>query len=181
MWEPTCDDRRGRPEIPADARIEGRLIAARTPGMKEDPYLFTTLQESAEEVIALYRERWHIETDLRSIKEQVRLHTAAKSPKMIACELPIAIAGYNLVRAVMTEAARHVGVEPRRLSFSRARSAFWAFARAVAHTDSDQKFDHHWQLLIRIIGQCKLYNRHRPPAPRAVWPKPQNFPERKAQ
>jgi putative transposase len=182
VWEPTRDDRRSHPDLPADARIEGRLVVGRPEGMQEDLYLFTTLDEPAEEVIALYKERWTIETDLRSIKEQVRLHTiAAQSPRMIACELFMAITSYNLIRAVMTEAARQVDVEPRSLSFSRSRSAFWAFARAVAHTDSTEEFDRHWRLLLRSIGQCKLYKRRRSPAPRAVWPKRQNFPHRKVQ
>ena len=148
--------------------------------MEEDLYLFTTLTEPAEEVVALYRERWNIETDLLSIKDEVRLHTIeAKSPKMVACELLLAIASYNLIRAVMTEAARQINVEPRDLSFARSRSAFWAFARAVAHSDSEAEFDRHWRLLIRIIGQSKLYRRKRPTAPREVWPKRQNFPSRK--
>jgi hypothetical protein len=180
VWEPTRQDRQGYPDIPADARIEGRLIAARPEGMKEELYLFTTLEEPAEELIALYGERWNIETDLRSIKEQVRLHTIeAQSPKMVACEVLIAIAGYNLIRTVMAEAARHVGVEPRELSFSRSRAAFQAFARAVAHTVSAEEFDRHWRLLIRIVGQCRLYQRQRPSAPREVWHKRQNFPSRK--
>jgi putative transposase len=182
VWEPTREDQQGHPAIPADARIEGRLIAARPEGTKEDLYLFTTLEEPAEEVIALYGERWNIETDLRSIKEQVRLHTIeAKSPKMVACELLMAIASYNLIRTVMAEAARHVGVEPRELSFSRSRNAFWAFARAVAHTESAEEFDRHWRLLIRIVGQYRLYQRQRPSAPREVWHKRQNFPSRKVQ
>jgi hypothetical protein len=181
-WEPSRDDRRGHPSIPADGRIEGRLIVARPEGMNEDLYLFTTLDEPAAEVVSLYGERWNIETDLRSIKEQVRLHTiTAQSPRMVACELLTAIASYNLIRAVMTEAARHVNVEPRSLSFSRSRNAFWAFARAVAHTASAEVFDHHWRLLIRMIGQFKLYKRHRPPAPRTIWHRSQNFPYRKAQ
>jgi len=150
--------------------------------MPEDLYLFTTLEQPAEEVVALYKDRWNIETDLRSIKEQVRLHTIeAQSPKMVACELFVAIAGYNLIRAVMSEAARQTGVEPRDLSFSRSRNAFWAFARAVAHTESVEEFQQHWRLLIRFIGQCKLYKRHRSPAPRAVWHKRQSFPNRKVQ
>ena len=180
VWEPTREDRRSHPDLPADARIEGRLIVTRLAHMEEDLYLFTTLTEPAEEVVALYRERWNIETDLLSIKDEVRLHTIeAKSPKMVACELLLAIASYNLIRAVMTEAARQINVEPRDLSFARSRSAFWAFARAVAHTDSEAEFERQWKLLIRIIGQSKLYRRKRPTAPREVWPKRQNFPNRK--
>lgn len=182
VWEPTREDRRAHPQMPADARIEGRLIVVRPEDMKEDLYLFTTLDEPMEQVIALYKERWNIETDLRSLKEQVRLHTIpARSPHLVACELLLAIASYNLIRAVMAEAAQQVAVEPRRLSFSRSRAAFRAFARAVAHTDSTEEFDRHWRILIRSLGQCKLPKRHRPPAPRVVWHKRQNFPSRKVQ
>lgn len=136
-WEPTREDRQRHPGLPAVARTEGRLIVARPKGMEENLYLFTTLEEPAEKIVALYAERWKIETDLRSIKEQVRLHTIeAQSPKMAACELLMAIASYNLIRMVMSQAAKQAGLEPRQLSFSRSRAAFWAFARAVAYTQS---------------------------------------------
>lgn len=129
---------------------------------------------------SLYRERWNIETDLRSLKEQVRLHAIpARSPDLVASELLIAIASYNLIRAVMAEAAQQINTEPRRLSFSRSRESFWAFARAVAHVDSREKFEYHWRLLMRSVSQYKLPKRHRPSAPRVIWPKPQTFPTRK--
>ena len=182
IWEPSRDDRRAHPDLPAEARIEGRLIVSRTEETKETLCLFTMLEEPAEQVLSLYKERWNIETDLRSLKEQVRLHTIpARSPDLVASELLMAIAAYNLIRAVMAEAAQQINIEPRRLSFSRSREAFWAFARAVAHVDSAEKFEYHWRLLLRSLTQSKLPKRHRPPAPRAVWPKPQNFPKRKVQ
>jgi hypothetical protein len=181
VWQPSRDDLRAHPEITAEAHVEGRLIVTPTADTKEILYLFTTLQVPAETVVALYKERWLIETDLRSLKEQVRLHTIpARSPHLVACELLLAIAGYNLIRAVMSEAARQISIEPRRLSFARSREAFWAFARAVAHVDSPEKFEHHWRLLLRSLSPCKLPKRHRPPAPRVVWPKPHGFPKRKA-
>jgi hypothetical protein len=180
LWQPTRDDRRAHPELPAGASIPGRVIVVQIAGTKEVLCLFTTLKETAEEVAAIYKERWNIETDLRSLKEQVRLHTIpARSPDLVANELLIAIASYNLIRAVMSEAARQIDMEPRRLSFSRSREAFWAFARAVAHIDSAQEYERHWKLLIRSVGQSKLPKRNRPTAPRAVWPKPQGFPKRK--
>jgi putative transposase len=177
IWEPSRDDRRGHPDLPVAARIEGRLIVAQLEKVKEILYLFTTLEESAEQIVSLYKERWNIETDLRSLKEQVRLHTIpARSPDLVASELLIAIASYNLIRAVMAEAAQAINIEPRRLSFSRCREAFWAFARAVAHTDSPEKFEYHWRLLMRSLSQSKLPKRNRPPAPRLVWQKPHTFP-----
>jgi hypothetical protein len=179
-WEPSRDDRRTHPALPTEARVDGRLIVAQPEGAKEILYLFTTLEEPNEQVASLYQERWNIETDLRSLKEQVRLHTIpARSPNLVASELLIAIASYNLIRAVMAEAAQQISIEPRRLSFSRSRESFRAFARAVAHVDSEEKFEYHWRLLLRSLSQCKLPKRHRPPAPRVIWPKPQTFPTRK--
>ena len=49
----TREDRRSHPDPPAEARIEGRLIVTRPAHMKEDLYLFTTLTEPAEQVVAL--------------------------------------------------------------------------------------------------------------------------------
>jgi hypothetical protein len=179
-WQPSREDRRNRPELPAQASISGRFIVIRPEGAKEDLYLFTTLTEPVEQLAALYQERWNIETDLRSLKEQVRLHTiAARSPELVASELLIAVASYNLIRAAMADAARRFNMDPRRLSFSRSQDAFSAFLHAVAYVDTEEQFDHHWRILIRSISQCKLPQRHRPSAPRAVWPKPQTFPTRK--
>jgi hypothetical protein len=180
LWQPSRDDLRAHPELSAEARIDGRLIVVQSMDGKEILYLFTTLEEPVETVAALYKERWHIETDLRSLKEQVRLHTIpARSPDLVACELLIAIAAYNLIRTAMSVAARQVGIEPRRISFSRSREAFQAFARAVAHVNSEPEFERHWKLLLRSIGQCKLPKRNRPSAPRVVWHKPNGFPARR--
>jgi hypothetical protein len=182
IWEPSRDDRRAHPDLPVAARIAGRLIVRRTDGIREILYLFTMLEEPAEQVASLYKERWRIETDLRSLKEQVRLHTIpARSPDLVVSELLMAIAAYNLIRAVMTEAAQQINIDPRRLSFSRSREAFWAFARAAANVDSEEQFEYHWRLLLRSLSQSKLPQRNRPSAPRAVWPKLQHFPTRKVQ
>jgi hypothetical protein len=64
----------------------------------EPLYLFTTLEDPAETIAGLYKERWLIETDLRSLKEQVKLHSiSAKTPQMAATELLLAVAAYNLI------------------------------------------------------------------------------------
>jgi hypothetical protein len=181
-WEPSPSDRRSHPKLPGDASVKGRLIVVHPEGFQEPLYLFTTLDEPAHQMAELYKERWNIETDLRSLKEQVRLHTIpARSPDLVAVELLIAIAGYNFIRAVMEEAALRIGHDPRRLSFSRSREAFYAFTRAVAHLDNQQEFDSHWELLLHSLTQCKLPKRNRPPAPRVVWPKPHGFPPHKNQ
>ena len=82
-------------------------------------YLFTTLDWPADQIIELYGRRWNIETDLRSLKRTVRLHhVTAKSTDMMEKELLVAIAAYNLVRAVMCLAAKRNNLDPRQLSFA---------------------------------------------------------------
>src|SRR5262249_51819965 len=159
-------------DLPAEAQVKGRLIVATGESGGEPLYLFTTLDEPAENIAGLYRQRWHIETDLRSLKEQVKLHSiSAKTPQIAAVELLLAVKASNVIRGVMGEAPRQIGIEPRRLSFSRSQAAFWAFTRAVSQPVSEEKFTHHWNLLLRSLTQCKLPNRNRPSQPRAVWGK----------
>jgi len=179
-WRASKTDLRAHPELPPDAGLKGRLIALQPAAAEEPLYLFTTLQESIETTASLYKQRWHIETDLRSLKEQMKLHSiTAKTPDMAASELLLAVAAYNLIRAVMQEAALQAGVEPRRLSYSRSQACFWPFTRAVSASCTSEQFEYHWKRLIRSLGQCKLPNRSRPSAPRSVWPKRSAFPLRK--
>jgi transposase len=86
-------------------------------------YLFTTLQLPVEQIIELYGRRWNIETDLRSLKKEVRLRELrSKSPQMIAKEVIACVMAYNLIRTVQLAAAELVGIEPRQLSFSRVQA-----------------------------------------------------------
>jgi hypothetical protein len=180
VWEATRADQMKHKDLPEEAKVRGRLIVVEGEMGSELLYLFTTLGETPEVVAELYKERWHIETDLRSLKEQVRLHSiSAKTPQMAATELLLAVAAYNLIRTVMGEAAKQANVEPRRLSFSRSQASFWAFTRAVSQRCSPEKFEYHWKLLLRALGQCKLPNRKRPSAPREIWGKRPGFPFRK--
>jgi len=181
LWTPSKHDLGAHPEIPAEASIAGRLVAVKPPDAKQILYLFTTLQEPVEELTSLDYERWTIETDLRTLKEQVRLHQIeARSPDMVARELFLAVATWNLIRAVMQQAAKQADVEPRRLSFSRARAALLAFAQASAHQRSSQQQDRGWQLVLESVAQCKLPKRNRPSTPRLVWSRAQPFPKRNA-
>ena len=73
--------------------------------------LFTTASLPAEEVVALDKLRWNLETDLRSLKRTVNLHHIyAKSQDIFEKELLMAISAYNFVRAVMCTAARRKAI-----------------------------------------------------------------------
>jgi putative transposase len=104
IWKPSRWDRKAHPELPADAEVKGRVIVAQLVSGTETEllYLFTTLDLPAEEVLEIYGRRWYVETDLRSLKTTIHLHQlTSQSVSMMEKELVMAIAAYNIVRAVM--------------------------------------------------------------------------------
>lgn len=184
-WRPSREDRRAHPDLPAEAVVRGRLIVAHVVGEDGKPlnlYLFTTLEEPLEILVALYRRRWHIELDIRSLKQTLRMHSlSSKTPEMAAKELLLAIAGYNLVRSVQMAAARQSNVEPRRLSFSRVQAVVMTALPRLATTTDTAEWQMEYQRVLRWAAQGKLPNRTRPRSyDRAVWGKGATFPRRKS-
>ncbi len=183
LWTASRWDGGKRRRVPAEAAIEGRLIAARVGRGKSKQwlYLFTTLDLPAEEIVKLYGRRWNIETDLRSLKRTVRLHhITAKSEAMMEKELLMATSAYNLVRAVMCLAARRSRIDPRQLSFAQVLNVVncaWPKLMA-APTDKD----HHREFarVLKFAAQCTLPKRSkRRSYPRTLWRRDSGFPFRK--
>lgn len=185
-WRPSREDRRAHPDLPADAVVMGRLIvahAAGEDGKRLKIYLFTPLEEPREMLVELYRRRWDIELDIRSLKQTLRMHSlSAKTPEMAEKELLLAIAGYNLVRSVQMAAARQANLEPRRLSFSRVQAVVMTALPRLATITDAAEWEAEYQRVLGWAGQGKLPNRpERRSYPRAVWGKGATFPRRKCE
>jgi hypothetical protein len=122
------------------------------------------------------------QTDLRSLKSTLQLdHLDCTTSEMVAKELDLAIATYNLVRAVTFLASRKAGLSPRAYSFTRARAVIQAFAPLIAAAQDADDAQKHYDRMMYYISQAKLPNRSRkrPPYPRAVWSRGGSFPNRK--
>ena len=83
----------------------------------------TTLTEatvySKEDIADLYHKRWHVELDLRALKQTLKMDIlSCKTPEMVRKELWTHLLGYNLVRAAQAQAALAAAVTPRQLSFA---------------------------------------------------------------
>jgi hypothetical protein len=183
VWKPSREDRRSHPDLPADACVRGRLIARQVrPNNGATPfmlYLFATVSAGQDEVLNLYGQRWNIETDLRSLKSTLELEQlSCTTPEMVAKELNMAMAAYNLVRAITYIAAERAGIPPRGYSFTRVRNVIEAFTPLVANAKSPQEAQKYFDQMMYYVGQAKLPNRkkRRPSYPRAVWGKPKSFP-----
>lgn len=181
-WKPSRDDRRSHPTIPQDACLRGRLIVRhlKRHGQVIVLYLYTTLQLPADEIVELYGRRWNIETDLRSLKQTVRLgQLRSLSTEMVTKELITGVMAYNLVRTVQMAAAQWVGIDPRDLSFSMVQAIVKVWFPLLIDARSQEQF---FKLLARMLtaaGQAKLPKRHRRRSyPRAIWGRPQEWPRR---
>ena len=84
--------------------------------------LLDATKYSASAIGDLFRQRWHAELDIRSLKSTMGMEMLrTKSPEMVRKEIGVHLLAYNLIRGVMAEAARGREIVPRELSFNGAR------------------------------------------------------------
>lgn len=185
-WTPSREERKRHPHLPADARVRGRLVVRQVqPSSGARPFLlalFTTLGSSQQELLSLYGQRWTIETDLRSLKRELRLdQLTCATPDMAAKEIETCIAAYNLVRAVMALASEQSGLPPRAYSFTSVRRIVLAFTAKVVNAESPQQAQMYFDQMRYYVQQARLPRRRRkrPSYPRQVWGKGAKFPNRK--
>jgi putative transposase len=182
-WKASRWDGGKHHSLPATAEVEGRLIAVRVGRGKSKQwlYLFTTLDWPLEKILELYGQRWNIETDLRSLKRTVRLHhMSVKSKDMLEKDLLMAVSAYNLVRAVMSLAARQTGVDPRQLSFAMVLNVVDCAWHKLSATATQEEFDREFLRVLDLAGQCLLPKRKSPRSyPRMLWRRQPGFPFRK--
>lgn len=181
-WKASRWDKTKHEELPEDAAIGGRLIAWRMGRGKSKQwlYLFTTLILPAKQIVALYGKRWNVETDLRSLKQTVRLqHLSVQSVDVMEKELLAAVLAYNLVRAIMCLAARTAGLDPRQLSFTYAYNIVQDGIGSVLAASGNSEQIERLERIVSLVSRCRLPNRKkRRSFPREVWGHGQTFPSR---
>lgn len=185
VWKPSIGDRRRHPDLPADASVAGRLIVRRVQPTNGDAFLlpiFTTLRLPEAEILAIYGQRWNIESDLRTLKSDLRLEElTCSTADMVAKEIDMGMAAYNLVRYLIHLAAQQSGIPPRCFSFSKVRKIIEIFGPALANAANEEEAKRIFEQIMRLIQQSKLPHRKRkrPSYPRAVWKRRDSFPKRK--
>jgi len=109
-------------------KLELRLIQVKIPQRGFRPKslnIVTTLTDyelyGVDDLASLYRERWNVELDIRSIKATIGMdELRCKSPEMVRKEIWACLLAYNLIRQKMLQSALEKGIVPRRLSFTNA-------------------------------------------------------------
>ena len=183
VWKPSRWDRKAHPDLPAEASVKGWVIVCPNPANPSEKLcLFTTMDSAAEDIVALYKMRWNVETDLRSLKRTVSLHEiSGKAVAMVEKEILLAVAAYNLVRAIMALAAQRAGIEPRQLSFAGVQAAVLAALPGLDHANTEEECNHKMDRLLRYAAQARLPVRTRQRTySREIWGRGGHFPFRKS-
>jgi hypothetical protein len=108
----------------------------------------------AADVASLYRARWHAELDLRSLKVTLAMDVLrGKTPEIVRKEIWAHLLAYNLIRAVIAQAAVQYGVLPRGLSFKGALQTIHAFGMCWCLCGPSRLHDLYPAMLAAIASQ----------------------------
>lgn len=182
-WSASPYESKVHPDLPPKASANGWVMVCRNPAHPaEKLYFFTTLAWPPERVLEMYKLRWNIETDLRSLKQTVKLHQiTGKAQAMVEKELLLAVAAYNIVRAVIYVAACREGLPPRQFSFSAAQDAVMAAWSDLQRATTEDEYTQQMELLLSFVAKAKLPKRSRRRSyPREIWGRGGHFPFRKS-
>ena len=127
----------------------------------------------------LYRRRWLAELFLRDVKISMGMDVLkCKTPDMVRNELHMYMLAYNLIRALMLEAALQHGTPPLRLSFKESAHTIrqWAPILSVANWSSPEDLDCATTALLHYISQNIVPHRPNRVEPRARKRRPKNYP-----
>ena len=129
-------------------------------------------------IAQLYRRRWAIELYLRDLKTTMGMDVLrCKTPEMVNKELYMHLIAYNLVRAIMLQAATAYAVNIERLSVKGAIATIRQWAPILAQAPSGPQRPstlHRWMLY--YIADDALPHRPNRTEPRARKRRPKNYP-----
>lgn len=121
----------------------------------------------------LYRNRWHVELDLRNIKTTLGMERlSCRTPEMAIKEIWVYLLAYNLIRLMMTQAALLTERLPRQLSFKHALQLSLAWTHQAPATGCPDQF----QDLLMLISQQRVGDRPGRIEPRAIKRRPKPYP-----
>lgn len=140
----------------------------------------TTLDDhkiySKQELAKLYKERWKIELDIRSIKTNMGMEMLnCKSPDMVKKEIAVHLLAYNIIRGNMAQAAHLYKKIPRNLSFRSAVQIVTQAAKQIVTLTGDALANTSLAIL-KAVASTPIGRQKRKSQPRAIKRRPQPFP-----
>jgi hypothetical protein len=167
--------------LPAELEVREVRLSVSIPGFRVQQMTIATSLTDAEayslaDLTALYRERWHAELDLRSLKQTLQMDVLrCKTPDLVRKEIWTHLLAYNLVRTVMAQAAVVHQRPPRTISFKGALQTLTAFQPLLASATPAALPRLHMHLL-QAIATHRVADRPNRCEPRACKRRPKPYP-----
>jgi Transposase DDE domain len=121
---------------------------------------------------SLYKMRWHVELDIRHIKETLGMDVlSCKTPEMAIKEIWVYLLAYNLIRLLMAQSALMADILPRCISFKHCLQLWLNTVQNAAVLDDDAL-----AAFFVLVAQQRVGNRPGRIEPRAVKRRPKAFP-----
>lgn len=167
--------------LPEHLTIRVLRFATQVPGFRSRRIVVaTTLLDpqvySQQEIAALYGDRWTVELRLRDIKATMQMDILrGKSPDIVRKEILMHLLAYNLIRALMWQAAQKHGRPLHRLSFAGTLEHLNALTPYLWLYAGTRRWDILYALLLEWIARDKLPQRPGRIEPRAVKRRPKEY------
>jgi len=167
--------------LPEHLTIRVLRFATAVPGFRSRTIVVaTTLLDPVayplEEMAALYGDRWTVELRLRDIKTTMQMDVLrGKSPDVVRKEILMHLLAYNLIRALMWQAAQKHGQPLHRLSFGGTVEHLNALAPYLWLYAGTRRSGLLHALLLEWIARDKLSDRPDRIEPRAVKRRPKQY------
>ena len=169
-------------DMPQSMAVREVKVRVENPGFRTDViWVVTTLLDNraftAGDIAQLYLRRWKVELFLRDIKITMKMDVLrCKTPAMVEKETWMRVIAYNLVRALMMEAAGAYNANVERISFKGTVSTIrqWAPALSLPKLSEEERLALS-SLMLSYLAQNQLPDRPGRVEPRARKRRPKNF------
>jgi hypothetical protein len=168
-------------QIPLTLTIREICVTVDTPGYRSQRLVIATTMIDANvypksDIADLYHKRWHIELDIRNIKQTLKMDIlSCKNPEMVRKEIWTHLLAYNLVRKVMAQAAVEAKREPRKISFAGAVQTLDMF-RCLLLLSAPEQREELVRTVLAAIATHKVGDRPGRCEPRKVKRRPKAYP-----
>src|SRR5665647_387311 len=138
--------------------------------------LLNTKCNHKQELAMLYKQRWKVELDFRSIKTNMGMEMLrCKTPDMVKREIAINLLAYNIIRGNLAQAGSLHEKIPRQLSFRSAVQLVIQAAKQIVGLKGNRLISALRELL-KAMASTAIGKQKRKSQPRAVKRRPKPFP-----
>ena len=135
--------------------------------------LLDAKEYSHDDLASVFRQRWHAELNLRSLKIVMQMdHLRCKTPHRVRNEFHMHLLAYNLIRQVMAEAALKADVCPCEISF---KGTLQTLNQFLPMLQAAVSFEHWYECLLDAITEHIVANRPDRIEPRCRKRRPKQF------